>query len=343
MAKTTLAAGLTGFDAIERPDAVPDKPAYAVYGDEEFLRRAAIAAIKGRVLGQDADEFGVTNFDGRTASLADVLDELAMLPFFGGRRLVVVQKADDFVSAHRDALERYVQSPARSGVLILAVQSWPSNTRLAKMVAQVGLAIDCKSPGESQLAPWCRRWSQRRYGKKLGNDASQLLVDLVGAGVGQLDSELDKLAAFVGTQPEISVQDVDRLVAAGRVETVWNIIDAAAAGRTYEALSMLDSLVTAGEQPLMIFGAFSAQLRKLARASRLILAGEPMRSALPKVGVPPFFVDKAESQLRHLGRSRVTKIYDWLIETDMGMKGDSMLVPPHLLERLVIRIAAPTE
>src|SRR5262245_12254484 len=126
MAKTTNLAGLTGFDAMERPDTVSDKPVYAVYGDEEFLRGAAIAAIRGRVLGSEADEFGITNFDGRVVALADVLDELAMLPFFGGRRLVVVQKADDFVSAHREALERYVQSPARLGVLILAVQSWPS-------------------------------------------------------------------------------------------------------------------------------------------------------------------------------------------------------------------------
>src|SRR5207244_4719267 len=129
-----------------KPDAVPFKPAYAVFGDEEFLRAAAVAAIRSCVLGKDADDFGVSRFDGKVAGLADVLDEIMLLPFLGSRRLVVVQNADEFVSTHREPLERYVQKPHRTGVLVLVVQSWPSNTRLAKMVAASGLAIDCKSP-----------------------------------------------------------------------------------------------------------------------------------------------------------------------------------------------------
>jgi DNA polymerase-3 subunit delta len=207
------------------------------------------------------------------------------------------------------------------------------------MVAQGGLAIDCKSPEERQLAPWCRRWAMDRYGKRLAGDAAELLVELVGGGLGQLNSELDKLAAFAGAKPDISANDVDQLVAAGRIETVWKIIDAAAAGQASDALRMLDSLASAGEQPLLIFGAFSSQLRKLAKAYRLIAAGESARSALAKAGVPPYFIDKAEAQLRHLGRDRLARIYDWLTETDLGMKGDSSLAPQHLLERLVVRVA----
>src|SRR5262245_8865474 len=182
MAKSAAHAGLTGLDVLQRPDAVQPKSVYAVFGDEEFLRTAAVAAIQRSVLGPDSDDFAVTRIDGKTAALADVLDELALLPFFGATRLVVVQNADDFVSAHREPLERYVQKPHRSGVLVLMVQSWPSNTRLAKMVAQSGLAIDCKSPEERQLAPWCRRWATERYGKQLAQDAAELLVELVGGG-----------------------------------------------------------------------------------------------------------------------------------------------------------------
>jgi DNA polymerase-3 subunit delta len=330
-----------GFEVLEKPDAVPLKPVYTVFGDEEFLRAGAIGAIRRCVLGADADDFGVSRFDGNAAALADVLDEITLLPFLGSRRLVVVQNADDFVSRHREPLERYVQKPHRSGVLVLVVQSWPSNTRLAKMVASSGLAIDCKSPDDRQLAPWCRRWAKDRYGKRLTNDAADLLVELVGGGLGQLDSELAKLTAFVGARAEISADDVDQLVAAGRVETVWKIIDAAAAGEAATALNMLDSLAGAGEQPLLIFGAFSAQLRKLAKAFRLVSNGEPPRAALPKAGVPPYFIQKAEAQMRHLGRDRLQRIYEWLTVTDLGMKGDSSLAPQHLLERLVVRVSSP--
>jgi DNA polymerase-3 subunit delta len=268
-----------------------------------------------------------------------VFDELAMLPFLGSRRVVVVQNADEFVSAHRESLERYVQKPSRSGVLILAVQSWPSNTRLAKMVAQSGLAIDCKSPDERSMVPWCRRRAKDRYGKQLSADAASLLVELVGPGVGRLDSELGKLASFVGAESAISAEHVDRLVASGRVETVWKILDAATAGDSADALRMLNGLAIAGEQPMLIFGALSSQLRKLAKAYRMILNGEPVRSALPRAGVPPFYIDKAQAQLRFLGRDRLSCIYQWLTEIDLGLKGDSSLSPQHLLERLIVRVS----
>ena len=49
-------------------------------------------------------------------------------------------------------------------------------------------------------------------------------------------------------------------------------------------------------------GAFASQLRKLAQAARLTVQGTNLRTALAQVGVPPFGVDSAEKQLRHLTR-----------------------------------------
>ena len=345
MAKSSdpSANALQAFELLHNPTLVALKPIYVVFGDEGFLRASALKLIRRCVLGQDGDEFGYCQFDGKSAALADVMDELAMLPFFGGKRFVAVQDADNFVSAHREALERYIQKPHRSGVLLLLVQSWPSNTRLAKSVAQIGMTVNCKSPEERQLAPWCSRWAKDRYGKQLRSDSARLLVELVGNGLGQLDSELDKLAAYVGPRSEITAKDVDQLVASGRVETVWKIVDAATAGDCASALELLDRLVAAGEYPLLIFGSLSSQLRRLAKAHQLVAGGEPPRSALMKAGMPPFFVEKAQAQLRQLGNRRLGRLFDWLCEIDLGLKGETPLDPRQLLERLVIQIGAPVE
>ena len=105
-------------------------------------------------LGEQADEMAVSRFEGKTTSLADVLDELRTLSFFARRRVVVVEEADPFVTKYRAELETYVQSPAKSGVLVLMVKSLPSNTKLAKLVDAGGLALDCGNPGEKDLVPW---------------------------------------------------------------------------------------------------------------------------------------------------------------------------------------------
>ena len=52
-------------------------------------------------------------------------------------------------------------------------------------------------------------------------------------------------------------------------------------------------------------------------------------------------LDALDPALRHLGRRRLDRVYDWLLEADLGMKGDSQLPERTQLERLIIRLALP--
>ena len=71
------------------------------------------------------------------------------------------------------------------------------------------------------------------------------------------------------------------------------------------------------------------------------MQGRPLTVALEEVGMGGFRGKAAEQQLRHLGRRRAERLYDWLLEVDQGVKGASELPPRTLLERLVVRLARP--
>jgi DNA polymerase-3 subunit delta len=88
-----------------------------------------------------------------------------------------------------------------------------------------------------------------------------------------------------------------------------------------------------------MLGAFSMQLRRLAQAARLVIQGRPMGAALAQAGVPPFAIQGCEQQLKHLTRKRTSQLFDWLLETDLGLKGGSQLPERVVLERLVVRLA----
>jgi DNA polymerase-3 subunit delta len=317
-------------------------PVYVLHGDEDFLKRQVLAALRVRVLGPAGDDFGLSTYDGDKAIFAVVHDELETLPFLGPYRLVVVSGADPFVTRYRAALEKFIPKPPATGVLVLDVKSWPATTRLAKLVDQ-GATIACKSLPAGRLPSWCVHWAAARHGKQLRRDAAQLLVDLVGSDMGQLEQELAKLAVYAGAAAAIEARDVDQLVGSSREENTWKIFDAIAQGRPAEALAILDRLFEQGEEPLRILGAFSMQLRRLAQAARLTEHGHSLNGALEQVGVSPYNLKGAQQQIRHLGRRRVDRLYDWLLEVDLGLKGSSQLPPRALLERLVIRLARPNE
>src|SRR5262249_51645941 len=156
----------------------------------------------------------------------------------------------------------------------------------------------CKAPAAYKLPDWCVKWAAAQHSKQLVADAARLLVELVGADMGLLDQELNKLAVYVGAAARIQVQDVDRLVGASRTETIWKIFDAIGAGKTADALAILDRLFDQGEEAMRILGAFSMQLRRLAQVAMLTQQGHSFGDALNDAGIPPFAQRGCEQQLR---------------------------------------------
>ena len=59
-------------------------------------------------------------------------------------------------------------------------------------------------------------------------------------------------------------------------------------------------------------------------------------------------MQKAERQLKQLGRDRASQLYTWLVETDLALKGShsspelARLTLEHLVLRMDQRLRAPT-
>lgn len=334
------------MDALTFLDKPPAKrqPVYALFGDEDFLkRRCRDAAIK-LTLGEDADpEFAVASYQGDKLDFSTVRNELETLPFLAPARVVVVEPADVFVTENRESLEKYAAAPSKVGVLILDLKSFPETTRLAKALPDAA-KLSCKAPPPATLSGWCVKWAKAGHGKKMTADAAGLLLDLVGPSMGQLDQELEKLAAAVGAKADITADDVDRLVGRSRAANVFHILDAVGDGRPADALNILARLLDAGDDPMKVLGALTHQLRKLATVGRLLNQGLTLVPAMDEAGIGkwPQARQGAERQVKHLGRARLSQLSDWLVDINYGLKGGNPLPPRVQLERLVARLAAPS-
>lgn len=316
------------------------KPLYAVVGEDPYLRREVLQAIS-RATGEE--EFAPARFNGDSTQLVDVLDELATLPFFSEHRIAVVDAADNFVTGNRKALEVYADEPARTGTLVLCVKTWPATTRLAKLFAAKGVAVECKSPAESELPGWLVQFASQKCEARLSRETARLLVDLVGTEVGILASEVEKLAVYVGDRKEITAEDVKKLSGSGRIETIWRVLDAATTGRPSEALDLLDRLLTSGEYPAGLLAAMSASLRKVYHAGQLRRARKSVPEACREAGIPtyPGAMELLRKQHAHLGPDRVERLPETLLKADLDLKGFSQLPPRIVLERLLVSLAQP--
>lgn len=321
---------------------VPKHHFYVLSGDEDFLMRQSRRQLLASLVKPEELELALVVFPGEQTDLSTVRNELDTLPFLASCRIVVVENADPFVTAHRPALEQLAAQPPKVGILILEVRTFPETTRLAKALPDTA-KIACKAPAAHRLPAWCSQWCASRYGKQLPSEAAELLVQLAGTGLGLLDQELAKLAVAVGDADTILPADVQRYVSRSRAADVFRILEAIGAGQPAEALSILEELFSEGEDPLAILAPLTAQLRKLAAVARYVSAGMSLQQAMDAAGIPawPKARQNAEQQLRHLGRRRLERLSHWLAELNAGLKGADPLPERVQIERFIVQLARP--
>lgn len=357
MAKAAKQHVVSGLELLLDPTAYPAKGVTVVAGDEPFLKHEALRAVRAGC-SATPDDLDWDLFDGRTCQWRDVHDALSTPSLFGGGApAVVVEDADAFVKLHRPQLEDYAAREHR-GWLVLDVATWLGTTRLAKVVAERGLLVQCHVPDRGQeLGKFTRdlkRWLQRRaqgHGVTLDDAAVEVLLDLIPLSAGVLDQEVARLALLAPPGGAIEAPLVRQHVGGWRVRKTWDMIDAAAGGDAPQALDQLHLLLLAGEEPIGLLAQVSSTLRRFAAATSLLEQAEaagrrvPLGDVLRGSGFLPFKLAEAEGQLRQIGRARARRLDRWLLDADLALKGASSS-PPRArieLERLLVRLSAQAD
>jgi len=355
-------AGLCGLDLMLDPAALAtaaeppaDAPAVIVLaGDCPFVSRHLLHQLRDIFCPSEEDRsWAWREFSGdEQADPRDVLDEAATAPMFAtATRVAVVRRADSFVSSARDLLERIANRPrGNRGLVILEVKSFPATTRLAKAVGRHGLQIDVSVPARFNLSGWLRKWAKHSHQADLSAAAASRLLERLGNDLGQVDQAVGSLAAACPATDRrvIAPEAVDALGGTGNQRTAWEMLNAAAAGQTAEAVTLLGSLLDAGESPVGLSAQAASVFRRYATTARLLAGPDRpagIEAALREAGVAawPKALAEAERALRHLGSRRCRELPSWLAELDRSLKAESSrgLRARLALERFFCMMAGP--
>ncbi|MEM8739630.1 MAG: DNA polymerase III subunit delta [Planctomycetota bacterium] len=279
----------------------------AVHGPEDAIKKEKIDQLRV-ALEKEHGEVQRITFDGKTAALAEVFDEVRGYSLMGGYKLVTVDPADDFVKANREPLERYAQHPVDHATLVLRAVGW-NRGNLDKHIAKVGAVIKCEPPKPAEAVSRLVARAKNVHGLSIDRPAAQLMVDRLGVHLVRLETELDKLAAMAGAlSPKgrsmkaaggIDRAMVEQAVGKSSDEKAWEVQESilsamAAAGSRGPGrgggggsagisgggggamVTKVRELIDLGGQPEVLVTYFVADLaRKLAVGGQMLAAGEP--------------------------------------------------------------------
>ena len=310
------------------------KPVCVLVGQDTYLLDEARRRIVSAVLGEADPQTCLAQYDS-SVELATVLDELRTVPFLASRRDVLIGPADDFVSEHREALEKYVAAPSPSSLLVLVVTTWDPKTCLAKAVARVGEVISCTPRERESLTHWIAEAAERR-GKKIDRQAAQLLEEWVGRDYGLLDTEMEKLSLHAGSRQTVTVEDVEAISTATAGPGAFDLANALTAGDTRAALEAVGGMLTARGEEFRVLGAIGWHLRRVLAAAEQVRAGRPPQEVAPYMP----WDQKAVFVKFIQRRSPVSLAGDLrrLLRADLAMKSGAN--PQAVLAELVVRLCS---
>ena len=82
------------------------KPVYLICGEEAFLKKSYKNRMKDAMVGDDTMNFHY--FEGKGLDLKEIISLADTMPFFGDRRLILIEDSGLFKSSGADALVEYL-------------------------------------------------------------------------------------------------------------------------------------------------------------------------------------------------------------------------------------------
>jgi DNA polymerase-3 subunit delta len=319
-----------------------DELIYVIAGKEDSLVNAHCRKLIDELLEPSQRATGLFEAEAASVAASEVLDELRTAPFLTDRRVVLLRKADDFISANRPLLEKYFDNPCPTGQLILTTKSWDPRTKLARKLKKVGKLISITQPKRWELPQRLMKYASDAHDKQLGRDAAELLIELTGDELTRLYSEIDKLALFAGTEKRITPKHIESLIGHNRLFNAFAVIDAVIAGKAGQATERLRAMFAEDKSTeFTVVGAFAFHLRRMFTAKTLFAKGVRPGEIEKKLRIWSG-KDKFFAQLRQISLGQIGKYLQQLAETDYAIKTGRTKAPV-AMEQLVLRLATETQ
>jgi len=281
--------------------------AYLFLGAETYQGRRCREALLDQVLGPDARENGLTQYDLSESSLPQVVDEARSLSLFAAQRVIQVSNAEAALPRGKSGEEEetgdstggaielaaFLKDPLPGVVLLFEATRFEFEgedkkklERVRKFYSAVTDTVELHRLSIDEAATEARALA-RRAGITVDPTALDLLVEALGGDITRIAVEIEKLSLFSAGGRSISVDDISALVPDARSTTVFALVSALGRRDRARALALLDTLCREGEYLPLALAFLSTQFR-LALVSKEsgLRSPQQIQGHFSRAGVP---------------------------------------------------------
>jgi DNA polymerase-3 subunit delta len=228
--------------------AIPQKPVYLVFGNEEYEVSECAKRMVDHCCPPDQQSFGLETLDGAVGTVDDavavarrLLESLRTVGFLASSKVVWLRDASflgespqgksEQVKQVLDTVTEDIKKGLPDGVqLIVSAPSVSRRGRFYKACQAAGEVRQFEQERQSYKQEAKARESigdiLREYGLEAAADVPGLLVQMIGTDTRQLRQEIEKLDLYLGERRRVTPEDLSGIVSATRESLGWELTGA---------------------------------------------------------------------------------------------------------------------
>jgi len=268
-------------------------PKFFLICGNDFLTRQAFDNLSNFLLKDVSREFGLEVLDGNSSSMGDIIEQATTFSFLLPRKIIVVKNAPLFSGTGTSSEISYSKTDMEhlshliekgipdNNTLVMICSTLDRRKKVFKIIQAQGTIIDCvvsqgvrKADQDEQRAVLQDISGKylAKSKKRMAANAFAALVDQTGFNPELFARNLDKLTAYVGANPVITINDIKAVVIRDKKDPIFNLTNAVQEKDVGKALTVLSSLFQDGFHPLQILKSLENQVRKLLMVKNFTLS-----------------------------------------------------------------------
>lgn len=292
------------------------KPVYLLFGEERFLKTSYKNRMKEAIIGDDTMNFAC--FEGKGLDLDEVIRLADTVPFFGEKRLILIEDSGYFKSA-ADALVSFLPSMPDSTCMIFVESEVDKRSKLYKKVKELGYAAELARQDSAQLAKWAGG-ILARDGKKITARTMEHLLGMTGDDMENIRMELEKLISYTLGRDTITEADVEAVCTVRVTSKVFDMVAAIGNRQTKKAMDLYEDLLTLKEPPMRILFLIARQFNQMLQIRELMGKGMDRGAIASKLKLQPFVVGKVMPQAKQFSQEQILSYVNLCVDAEESVK-----------------------
>jgi len=235
-------------------------PCYMLTSSDRFLHSEAVSLIRGMIPESELDfsfqSFDLLSSDQDKPSPDLIIDVLNTVPFFSGRKYVVVENFQKLPKKEMGKFAGYLTAPSESSILVLLYEGSPKKDFKEGLKGAKQISLDIR---ESDMPSWLVD-KARSKDLSLTDEAARYLLAIIGPDLGMLSTEVEKLT-LIGKK-DVSLDDIKEIVEGKRAYGVFDLINALRNRNADEAFRIY-GILRETEEPYILIGALNWQYAQM--------------------------------------------------------------------------------